>query len=95
MEKEIRNCISELADLLEIVGECRWSADLKKLYKDKSSPLELWLVRVTRLFGGMGALNDLRLNNADDDRVKDELTSKLYDMASRYLNEIRGKDAND
>lgn len=95
MEKEIRNCIFELADLLEIVGECRWSADLKRLYNDKSSPLELWLVKVTRLFGGMGSLNDLRLNNADDDRVKDELTSKLYDMASRYLDEIRGKDAND
>jgi hypothetical protein len=84
MEKEIREILLEIIELLEITGEHGWASNLKRLYADNYSSRGDWLRKIKSLFGGMGSFNDLVLVRngvicIDENNKLSQLREQLYE----------------
>lgn len=92
MEKEIKQILLEIIELLESVGEYHWRAILKRLYADNSCRKD-WVRKIKSIFGEMGSFTDLVLmrNDAicmDENKKLDQLRERLYNRAVEYLVEL-------
>ncbi len=92
MEKEIKQILLEIIELLESVGECHWKNILKRLYTDNSYRKD-WLREIKSIFGGMGSFTDLVLmrNNVvcmDENKKLDQLRERLYNRTVEYFIEV-------
>lgn len=92
MEKEIKQILLEIIELLESVDECHWKNILKRLYADNSCRKD-WLRKIKSIFGGMGSFTDLVLmrNNVvcmDENKKLDQLRERLYNRTVEYFVEL-------
>lgn len=92
MEKEIKQILLEIIELLESVGEYHWKNILKRLYMDNSCRKD-WLREIKSIFGGMGSFTDLILmrNDAicmDENKKLDQLRERLYNRTVEYFVEL-------
>lgn len=83
MEKEIRQILLEIIELLEIVGEYNWITTFKRLYADNVTSRKDWLREIKNMFGGMGSFTDLVLMRngvfcIEENNKLDQLRDRLY-----------------
>lgn len=97
MEKEIRQILLEIIELLEIAGEYNWRTTLKRLYADNVSSQKDWLRKIKSLFGGMGSFTDFVLMRngivcIDENNKLDQLRDRLYNRMVQSFVELNNSE---